>query len=131
MTKSSDDLNSPGSIQNITIEERVALLEIQVIEIEEDVSELNEGVDFLFDEQVIQGQRLLNLEETSVEVVVELAEISVDLLSKRIRSFTLLFYFGIDFYCLIFFIIDLNFRVTTLEENGGGAMGTALWQNWK
>ena len=61
---------------NNTIEERVALLEIKVVEIEEDVTNLDEDVDFLFDEQVIQDERLLNLEETSVEVIVELAEIN-------------------------------------------------------
>ena len=49
-------------IQNATIEERVSLLEIQVVEIQEDVTglgvdvtELDESVDFLFDEQVIPG----------------------------------------------------------------------------
>ena len=65
-----------GSLQNTTIEERVALLEIQVVDLDEDV-------DFLFDEQVIQDERLLNVEETSDQVVVELAEISVDLLGKK------------------------------------------------
>ena len=31
------------------------------------VGELDENVDFLFDEKVIQDERLLNLEETSFE----------------------------------------------------------------
>ena len=44
--------------QNTTIEERVALLEIQVVEIEDDVSILIENDNFLFDEQVIQDERL-------------------------------------------------------------------------
>ena len=59
----------PDLIQNETIEERVALLEIQVADIEEDVintridlSELEGDVNFLFDEQVIQDERLLGLE---------------------------------------------------------------------
>ena len=43
-------------VQNTTIEERVALLEIQV-------SDLDEDVDFLFDEQVIQDEKLLDLEQ--------------------------------------------------------------------
>ena len=42
--------------QNLTIEERVAILETQVVEIEEDVN-------FLFDESVIRDERLLTLEE--------------------------------------------------------------------
>ena len=85
-----------GSVQNTTIEERVALLEIQVVviqdgiveihddvtELDEDVTGLDQDVNFLFDEQVIQDERLLELEQTSDQVVVELAEISVDLLGK-------------------------------------------------
>ena len=63
--------------QNSTIEERVAVLEGQVLEIEEDLTGieealttlgvglegLSEDVDFLFDEQVIQDERLLSLEQ--------------------------------------------------------------------
>ena len=56
--------------QNTTIEERVAILEGQVVEIKEDVTTLGVGlaglgedVDFLFDEQVIQDERLLSLEQ--------------------------------------------------------------------
>ena len=41
----------------------MALLEIQVIEIEEDVSDLDQDVNFLFDEQVIQDEKLLDLEQ--------------------------------------------------------------------
>ena len=44
------------SFQNTTIEERVSLLEIQV-------TDLNQDVNFLFDEQVIQDEKLLNLEQ--------------------------------------------------------------------
>ena len=71
------------SVQNNTIEERVSLLEIQVSDLREDVTvvqggvvELDQDVDFLFGEQLIQDERLLELEQTSVEVVVELAEIN-------------------------------------------------------
>ena len=67
----------------------MTLLEIQVTDMREDltttdetVADLDEDVNFLFDEQVIQDERLLNLEETSVQVVVELAEVNVDLLGK-------------------------------------------------
>ena len=58
-----------------------------MVEIEKDVAglsvgltEVDENVDFLFDEQVIQDERLLELEQTSDDVVVELAEINVELL---------------------------------------------------
>ena len=70
----------------MTIEERVSVLEMQVVEIEEDVTglevdltELDENVDFLFDEQVIQDERLLELEQISLQVAVELAEINVNI----------------------------------------------------
>ena len=64
--------NILDKLQNSTIEERVSLLELQVVDLDQDVN-------FLFDEQVIQDERLLNLEETSDQVVVELAEINADL----------------------------------------------------
>ena len=66
-------------VLNATIEERVSLLEIQVMEIQEDVTDVDErvtlvegDVDFLFDEQVIQDERLWNLEETSIEVLLDI-----------------------------------------------------------
>ena len=75
---------------NSTIEERVSLLEVQVAdlredvtEVDEDVTRLDEDVSFLFDEQVIQDERLLNLEEASVQVVVELAEINANILGNK------------------------------------------------
>ena len=50
-------------IQKTTIEERVTILETQVVEIEENITGLNvrltevdENVDFLFDEEVIQDE---------------------------------------------------------------------------
>ena len=67
-------------IQNATIEERVTLLEVQVEQIQGDVTglsvgltEVDESVDFLFDEQVIQDERLLNL-ETETEGIEEEVE---------------------------------------------------------
>ena len=75
-----------GLIQNVTIEERVALLEIQVVEIEEDVTTLGvglaglgENVDFLFDEQVIQDERLFSLEQTTVDITAELVSVDNEL----------------------------------------------------
>ena len=52
-------------LQNTTIEERVALLEIQVVEIEQDVADLDQDVNFLFDQQVIQEERILTLEQNN------------------------------------------------------------------
>ena len=56
--------------QNDTLEERVSLLEIQVVLIEDDVTDLEanlmelEGdVNFLFDDQIIQDERLFSLEQ--------------------------------------------------------------------
>ena len=63
------------SIQNATIEERVTILEIQVDQIQGDVTglsvgltEVDDNVDFLFDEQVIQDERLLGLENRMLDV---------------------------------------------------------------
>ena len=83
-------------VQNRTIEERVSLLEEQVVDLQEDitviqgdvvnldedVTNLDQNLDFLFDEQVIQDERLLELEQTSDEVVVELAEINANILGN-------------------------------------------------
>ena len=54
-------------IQNVTIEERVSLLEIQMIEMEEDVTLVEGDINILFDQQVIQDERLFILEQTSIE----------------------------------------------------------------
>ena len=73
-------------IQNNTIEEQVTLLEIQVVviqddiagieaditELDEDVTLLEGDVNFLFDEQVIQDERLLNLEQTPIGILGDL-----------------------------------------------------------
>ena len=78
----------PELIQNETIEERVALLEIQVADIEEDVintridlSELEGDVNFLFDEQVIQDERLLGLEQG-----INIIESDLDVIDDEIES---------------------------------------------
>ena len=65
--------------QNTTIEERVTLLELQVLDIQEDVGNLDQNVDFLFEEQIIQDERIFSLEETSDQVIVELAQINENL----------------------------------------------------
>ena len=69
----------------------MSLLEIQVADLREDVTviqggvvELDDDVNFLFDEQIIQDDRLLNLKETSDQVVVELAEINANILGNLI-----------------------------------------------
>ena len=74
--------NIVGFIQNATIEERVTILESQVVEIEEDVTGLDQDVNFLFDEQVIQDERLLNLEVATDAINVELSIIDDQLESN-------------------------------------------------
>ena len=66
--------------QNNTLEERVSLLELQVIDIQQDVTalgvdlvELEGDVNFLFDETVIQDERLFQL-ETETETIKEEVE---------------------------------------------------------
>ena len=57
----------------------MTLLELQVLDIQEDVGNLDQNVDFLFEEQIIQDERILSLEETSDQVIVELAQINENL----------------------------------------------------
>ena len=66
------------------------MLEVQVADLREDVTvvqgdvvDLDEDVDFLFDEQVIQDERLLELEQISLQVAVELAEVNVDIQGRN------------------------------------------------
>ena len=61
----------------------MTILENQVVEIEEDVTGLDQDVNILFDEQVIQDERLLNLEETSDGIISELED---DLESECLNS---------------------------------------------
>ena len=46
----------------------MAILEGQVVEIEEDITDLDQDINFLFDEQVIQDARIFTLEQTSIEI---------------------------------------------------------------
>ena len=64
----------------------MADLREDVTDIDGDVVELDEDVDFLFGEQLIQDERLLNLEEASVQVTAELTEIN-----SNIQGRTLIF----------------------------------------
>ena len=86
-------------IQNVTIEERVTLLEIQVVEIEEDVTEIDERVElvegdvnFLFDEQVIQDERLLGLEQENDVIDTRLLLIDNELESELWLAFKMLWF---------------------------------------
>ena len=65
------------------LEIQVADLREDITEVDEDVTRLDEDVNFLFEEQVIQDERLLNLEETSLQVAVELAEINVNIQGRK------------------------------------------------
>ena len=69
-------------MQNATIEERVSLLEIQVADIEGEITDLDQDVNFLFDEQIIQDERLFSLEEEAEEISDQLIVIDDDLESK-------------------------------------------------
>ena len=72
----------------------MSLFELQGVDLDQDVN-------FLFDQQVIQDERLLNLEETSDQVVLELVEVNADLQGKITKFCELNFYssfFRIQFY---------------------------------
>ena len=57
---------------NVTIEERVSLLELQVAGLDDDVN-------FLFDEQVFQDERLLNVEEATDAINADLVTVDDEL----------------------------------------------------
>ena len=69
------------------------MVEIQedITELDEDVTLLQGDVNFLFDEQVIQDERLLNLEETSDGIIAELDVIEDDLESEGLRGSFMIF----------------------------------------
>ena len=52
------------------------------MEIEEDVTGLDEDVGFLFDEQVIQDERLLNLETSDIQINEQIDQVIVEIDSK-------------------------------------------------
>ena len=68
--------------QNTTIEERVEILEGQVVIIQNEVSDLETDVNFLFDEQIIQDERLNSLEEETEEINDQLIVIDDDVESR-------------------------------------------------
>ena len=59
-------------VQNMTIEERVTILEIQVADTQEDLTELEGDVNFLFEQTIIQDERLLNLEQMTIGILGDL-----------------------------------------------------------
>ena len=63
-------------VENSTIEERVSFLEAQV-------ADLNEDMGFVFHQQITQDERLLSVDQTSDQVVVELAEVNANIQGKK------------------------------------------------
>ena len=101
---------------------------------DETVADLDQDVNFLFDEQVIQDERLLNLEEASVQVVLWNSQRSMPIFKVGVCAimksnhcnFIVKRYQNIFYQCVISFaqilrqqLWHLDFRVTALEENGG------------
>ena len=107
----------------VVIQDDLTGMEDDITDIEVDHAELEGDVNFLFAEQVLQDERLFSLEQDNDDINDELES---ELILVDIR-----FSFGI-FCQLKLKIIDivfadlqdttlaLDFRVTVLEENGGG-----------
>ena len=81
----------PGLIQNNTLEERVALLEIQVDEMKDDIiimrvdlTELEGDVNFLFDDQGMQDERLFSLEQETDSIDGQLDGIGDEIESTKL-----------------------------------------------
>ena len=62
------------------------LLEGQVVVLKDEVSDIETDVDFLFDEQIIQDERLLNLEEETDTIDTRLLIIDNDLEGTRLYA---------------------------------------------
>ena len=62
------------------------LLEGQVVVIQDEVSDIETDVDFLFDEQIIQDERLFSLEQISINVDAQLDIIDDTLEGNKILS---------------------------------------------
>ena len=96
----------------------MSLLELQVTDLDQDVN-------FLFDEQVIQDERLLELEQTDNQVVVELVEINADLQGKIIKfcelNFYSSFFFGFNKVSNYFQILKRNWlqlkKISKVSKN--------------
>lgn len=99
-------------------------------DLRDDVSGIDSTVENLFDDQIIQNQRILTLEQTLHSLAVNLFEVQQDVQSKTVvlcfffKIFNLgflLFAPKVDFIFLLSVLQDavfeLDFRVTTLEEN--------------
>ena len=50
------------------------------------MADLDQDVYFLFDEQIILDEGLLNLEETNDQVVVELAEVNANIQGRKLNN---------------------------------------------
>ena len=113
-------------IQNTTIDERVTLLELQMMEVQEDMVEVQEEVmqledqtAFLSDEvvilgdtQVLQDQRIYDLEQETSGKVSYTQVYNLYFMAERV---------------MLCSSSDLDDRVEILEENGGaGGNVTAL-----
>ena len=102
-------------LQNSTIEERVALLEFQVVVIQNDITVLDEDViglrvdhtqlegdvNFLFDEQVIQDERLLILEQDSDAFDEEIESESLESRISNLKLWELFSYACSRTHCVI------------------------------
>lgn len=97
--------NSTGAaaMQNLTIDERVSILEIQVVEIFSDVEKVEEATGFLFDEQVIQDQRLFALEQDADELDDEVEALEDDFSGWSFLTLQKKRWFNLSFasYCLV------------------------------
>ena len=99
----------------------MSLLELQVTDIQQDISNLDENVDFLFDETVIQDERLFQL-ETETEGIEEDVEGLCHLYSKQCLIITKSQCNSLNVSGLQITTFELDDRVTTLEENSGDGL---------
>ena len=94
----------------MTIDERIALLEIQVTDLDQDVN-------FLFDEQVIQDERVFSVEEEIDVIDTRLLLIDNELEGESFdfKYFTLVFTLDVFAYFLQTFTTELQDTTLVLD----------------
>ena len=105
----------------MVIQDDLTGMEDDITGIEVDHAELEGDVNFLFAEQVLQDERLFSLEQDNDDINDELeSELILDFLLVIFVMLKLKIIDIIVFADLEDTTLSLDFRVTVLEENGGG-----------
>ena len=93
----------------------MTILEIQVADTQEDLTELEGDVNFLFDEQIIQDERLFTLEQTTdaINVELDLIDDEFDTIGSELESelwIIILLHINISYYLCLYSSLFIYYR---------------------